>query len=312
MTLLAEYAITPDVFDCTSYSSEELCGLRLEIIKEALLQEGVVRNLRNGNWARLYGDTQRPWHPRSKELLKKLAVQNRLVIHSPVLSDEPTTDSGWCDEALASHGATPLNGVIVTDCIAEAYRTNTIVSPIHRLTSAPWWQRRSPSIRLRRTIIDYKANLYQVLKHSNSIMFIDPHVDPSKPRYRSFIELVKEAGHRTPVPKIEVHRVCSTGSGPSCRILNTSEIKEMFQSELLGSLTTANLTMEVFIWDDFHDRYLISNLVGIGMLNGFDTSSAKNAMSTWTRLGRDDRDDVQREFDPASNRHVLRGSFTVP
>jgi len=192
------------------------------------------------------------------------------------------------------------------------YRTNTIVSPIHRLTSAPWWQRRSPSIRLRRTIIDYKANLYQVLKHSNSIMFIDPHVDPSKPRYRSFIELVKEAGQRTPVPKIEVHRACYTGSGPSCRILNTPEIKEMFQGELLGSLTAVNLTIEVFIWDDFHDRYLISNLVGICMLNGFDTSSATNAMSTWTRLGRDDRDDVQREFDPASNRHVLRGSFILP
>ena len=312
MTLLAEYAITPDVFDCTSYNSDEICGLHLQIIKEALLQEGIVRNLRNGNWARLFSDNHRSWHLRSKELLKKLAVQNRLVMHPPVCPAEPTSDAEWCDEALASHDVTPLNGVIVTGCIADSYLGNTIVAPIHRLTSAPWWAQRSPSIRLRRTLVDYKAQLFHVLRHSNSIMFIDPHIDPSRPRYLSFIELVKSAGHRTPVPKIEVHRVCYTGSGPSCQILNTADIKETFHRGLSETLTAANLAMEVFIWDDFHDRYLISNLVGIGLQNGFDTSKAASALSTWTRLGRNDRDDVQREFDPASKRHVLRGSFTIP
>lgn len=312
MALLAEYAVTPDVFDCTSYNSDEICGLHLQIVKEALLQEGLVRSLRNGNWARLFSDSHRPWHPRSKELLKKLAVQNRLVMYPSVCPAEPTTDVGWCDEALASHDVTPLNGIIVTDCIAGSYRSHTLVAPIHRLTAAPWWAERSPSVRLRRTVTDYKTALFHVLKNSNSIMFIDPHIDPSRRQYRNFIELVQAAGRRTPVPRIEVHRVCYSGSGPSCKILNTVDIKETFHRELSESLQAANLVMEVFVWDDFHDRYLISNLVGISLPNGFDTSNASSAWSTWTRLGRKDRDDIQREFDPASNRHVLRGSFTVP
>ena len=33
MALLSEYAITPDVFDVGSYSSEEVCGLHLQALK---------------------------------------------------------------------------------------------------------------------------------------------------------------------------------------------------------------------------------------------------------------------------------------
>ena len=45
MPLLADYAITPDVFDVTSYSSGEVCSARLETIREAMLTEGLFRNL---------------------------------------------------------------------------------------------------------------------------------------------------------------------------------------------------------------------------------------------------------------------------
>ena len=50
MPLLADYAITPDVFDTTSYSSEEVCGERLSEIRRVLMNEGLVRDLRAGEW----------------------------------------------------------------------------------------------------------------------------------------------------------------------------------------------------------------------------------------------------------------------
>ena len=71
MALLAEYALTPDVFDLTSYSTDEVCGLHLQSIKDVLLHEALVRNLRNGEWATLFSGNYRPWHRRGKELLKK-------------------------------------------------------------------------------------------------------------------------------------------------------------------------------------------------------------------------------------------------
>ena len=63
----------------------------------------------------------------------------------------------------------------------------------------------------------------------------------------------------------------------------------------------------------FGDRYLISNLIGINLPHGFGISDPHDPhpITTWTRLGRKDRDDIQREFDPASGRHKLQHRFTV-
>jgi hypothetical protein len=85
-----------------------------------------------------------------------------------------------------------------------------------------------------------------------------------------------------------------------------------FRRELEATVRSAAVSVNVFIWDDFHDRFVITNLVGISLPNGLDTTSNPGSITRWTRLGRDDRDDVQREFDPAGSRHAIRGRFTIP
>ena len=89
-------------------------------------------------------------------------------------------------------------------------------------------------------------------------------------------------------------------------------MKNTFQNEFGPVLSQSNLKAEVFIWDNFHDRYLISNLGGILVPHGFDTSRNPDDLTTWSRLGRSDRDDVQREFDRESNKHKLYFNFTIP
>src|SRR2546425_2867598 len=173
MALLAEYALTPDVFDVTSYSSEEVSGIHLQTVKDVLLEEGLVRNLRGGEWASLFTGDDRPWHRRAKEILKKLATQNRLVIHPPMGNAAPTRDTEWCDEALASHLAYSLSGIIATQAIAGGYAGKPVVAAIDRLPTTSWWTSRSPSLRFRRTLVDYRSALDLVLRHANSIMLID-------------------------------------------------------------------------------------------------------------------------------------------
>lgn len=72
---------------------------------------------------------------------------------------------------------------------------------------------------------------------------------------------------------------------------------------------SAGISVEVFLWDDIHDRYLITDLIGICLPYGFGTTKAPSAQTTWTRLGREDRDSVQRDFDPAYRQP--RHRFTV-
>ena len=315
MPLLADYAITPDVFDVSSYTTAEECAARLDTIREAMLTEGLVRNLRDGHWSTLFSSDDRPWHRRGIELVKKLEKQGRLVRYDSELSDAPASDRHWCIEALATHFRHPFTGgVIVTDSVETEHSGERLVARIDRLAGAPWWKARSPSVRLNRTSADYETQLDAVLRCSNSLIFIDPHLDPAKRGYRDFGALLTHAGRRAPAPRIEIHRVCYEASGRERRLPMRDDPKyfeRRFREGLAAPLRSGGLRAEVFIWDDFHDRYLISNLIGISLSNGFDTKI--NQSTTWHRLGRIDRDDVRREFHPRTGPHKLqRPSFKIP
>ena len=317
MVLLADYAVTPDVFDIASYTSEEVCGLCLEMIREAILTEGLVRDLWSGEWRKSFEDPARVWHRRSKELIKKLASQGRLIPFAAGLRNPPVCDQDWCAEALKSHEVQSIaGGVIVTETVKDAFAREPLVARIDRLGATPWWRAaRSPSVRLSRTLADYTKHLELVLRCSNSLLFIDPHLDPKQKRYGDIGELIAIAGRRNPSPRIEIHRVCYEGSGPERRFPMRGDgryFERRFLDGLSDPLRAAGLQAEVFVWDDFHDRYLISNLAGISLPNGFDTTGNPNSVTRWARLGRTDSDDVQREFDPNSRRHTLRASFTIP
>lgn len=315
MTLLAEYAITPDVFDVASYAHPDACDAELRNLKDVLLTEGLVRDLRVGEWRRLLMNDERPWHRRGRELLKHLARQNRLVPYEPTLEGVPADDSEWCEEALGTHRIVPFTGgIVATAPVKAAFPAEEIVARIDRLTNAPWWAVRSPSVTLHRGMEDYKAQLAPVLRRANSLMFIDPHLDPARLGYRDFPQLLEAAGKRIPAPAIEIHRVCYEGSRQdrSTPSNNQSDhFERRFRDALEVPVRGAGLRVKVFIWDDFHDRYLISDLIGILLSNGFDTTANPTSVTCWSRLGRQDWEDKQREFDQASGRHKLWQQFVI-
>ena len=308
--MLVEYALIRDIFDAKCYDYPELCKARLEFIKDVVLEEALVREMRKGEW-RAYLETcikkdEYCWPSRSKELIKKLITQYRLRPVSVVKDTIPSSYIEWCQEAVDSHNNEPLNGIITTQSVATAFSQTDIVASIEKLSSADWWRRnRSPSVRLYRTTNDYLLYLQLLLCHANSIMFIDPYFDPVKHGYREFNKLLTAIKNPDEPPVIEIH-MCHLAYSISIK-----QYEEDFRIKLLSVINQAGLTVEVFIWDKFHDRYLISNLMGIKLSNGFDISDNLTEKTTWCRLGRSDRDDIQREFDPASKRHKLQHRFTV-
>ena len=86
MALISEYALTPDVFDQMCYGSAEVCGVHLQARKEILLHEALVRDLRDGEWGKLFLGNHRLWHLRGKELLRKLVSQRRLLASAPAIA----------------------------------------------------------------------------------------------------------------------------------------------------------------------------------------------------------------------------------
>jgi|SRR3972149_4569652 len=121
------------------------------------------------------------------------------------------------------------------------------------------------------------------------------------------INLVDRPSNR-PRPIIELHRVCYEGYGASRQVVQFKDWNARFKQAGWNQFN-----FEVFIWDDFHDRYLISDLCGINLAYGYDApiNPIPSQTTTWTRLDREVRDKIQREFDQVSNVHKLHYRFRV-
>lgn len=185
-----------------------------------------------------------------------------------------------------------------------------MIAAATRLTEQKRWLGDKNSVELKRTTENYLQVLGPTLRHSKSIMFIDPHLDPTRDNYKDFVELLKACGTRMFAHRIEIHRVCYSGSGRERQVVSETEWRLRFNSVLGQTVRQMGLEVEVFLWDDFHDRYLISNLIGILIPNGFDTES-KPSTTRWARLDREHRDSVEKEFDPASRKRTLHYRFKL-
>jgi hypothetical protein len=122
-------------------------------------------------------------------------------------------------------------------------------------------------------------------------MFIDPNLDPSSHNYQHFHQILAPVNQRAVKPRIEIHRSLCRGDGPERTFPSEADWKASFAA--LGTrLGALGVNAEVFIWDDFHERYLITELVGISVPAGFDVTGKANDWSTWGRLGRGDKDKI--------------------
>jgi hypothetical protein len=276
------------------------------------MEEAVVRDLRGGLWSRqVLEGSNGVWEPAAKELLKKLRNKVRLLAAQSEEEQDPQTPLEWGKEALQSHAREPLSAVVVGNRVFESLAGNPVVCCVERLPSSQWWRSRSCSVRLGRQMDDYLRVLRLVLGHAIYLRFIDPHLDPSQRRYSQFKQLMFACKRTGLLPRIELHRVGYKGSGRDKDPFKTvAAAKELFQG-LDRAMAEEGIEAEVFVWDDFHDRHLITNLLGISMANGFDTSGNSQERTTWTRLSFDDRVDVEREFDLSSKKHDLHFKFTI-
>ena len=296
--MLDEYALVPDIFDQAAYSNPAFIEMCLPHLKEPILQEALVRDLCDGGWSAYCLANAGSLHRLCKEILRKLQQNNRLRRFPRQNGATPASNLDWCQEALAAHAVEPLQGIIAAHTTKQQIAASEVAS-IEKLTSSTWWQARSPSVTVDRKTADYLRALDRVLLQANSLMFIDPNLDPSSHNYRDFVQLLAPLAQRTPKPRIEIHRSFCKGDGPGRTFPTEADWRGAF-SQLGNQLAAQGLTAEVFFWDDFHERYLIADVIGISVPAGFDVTGRPNDCSTWGRLGRADKDSIQRLFDPAA------------
>ncbi len=212
---------------------------------------------------------------------------------------------------MGTHELQPLIGML--SCAAvKAEFPNPLVADVAKRGGAAWWQQdvSRSSWPIPRTTEAYQSLLGPLYRHANSIRFIDPHLDPTRPGYSKFGDLLLPLRQRAEAPQVEIHRVCYIGSGTSKTILQDSEIRKRF-SDLSEQLKANGLGATVFVWSDDHDRHILTDIGGLVLGNGLDTSNAPDASVTWSRIDRNTQDEIARRHDPAVNAKALRCSFTI-
>ena len=302
--MIAEFAIIPDVFDPKSYPSSDAAESSLHGLMAICREEAFVRDLYDGAWSRQFKQNLARWHASTKEVIETLVKENRLRRFPRKLQHLPGDDAEWCYEA-ASDRAKPAPDMIIAGDPATLGYEDDCITPVMKIHKTRWWQNRSSSVRVKRQTEDYLKTLGPILKHANLFMFIDPHVDEREQNYAEFSQILQKIGHHPRSPRIEIHiwggKGTSSRSDWDARTQKTHEV-----------LTKARLNAAVYVWSgNFHDRYLITDLVGISLPNGFDIAT-KNAKETnWARLGRNDREKTEMDFDLNGQRFGEANKFII-
>ena len=314
--MLHEIAITPDVFLPQGYDPPELCDACTEGLHRAVLEWCLVRDLRAGAWKQHLRERMSEMPFRTRSFWKNLLKAGRLCQFQPTPARAPAGDVDWCAEALELHQTSPCLGILASSATKSAYQQDRIVASIETRASSAWWNDlesgHPDGPTTKRRLSDYQSRLRPLLRASRGLMFVDPHLDPSRPGYSSFLDMIDSALTRqAPKPSIQIHRCCYEGSGAQRQVIAHQEWERRFRGRWGAALQAKNSKVEVFIWSDLHDRYLLSDLLGIHLGNGFDTSNDISKRVTWTRLSSRDRDNIQRDVDPRVHPDSLIHRFTI-
>ena len=298
MSLLPEFAILPDVF--LKSGQDEASRLQLAYLRDAILRVAAVRNLRDGEWQKSLESDLGMMSKSAQELLKSLCKGSRLVPSVPELPTIPCSEAQWCDEALMSAKRHSLTAIISSPNLDKAHQQQSSVHPLDALSETKLGQMGIDSVQTPFRLAEYLKHIGSILSAARRICFIDPYIDPAHRDYREFLELLRHAGKRHPAPKLEIHRKCAYTNNRPLKDLNAW--KTVF-ADWHQSLKNDGIAAEVFIWDDFKERYLISELVGLLVGKGFKTNNDPKAKNTWSRLSRENAQSVDREFDDNSHIH---------
>jgi hypothetical protein len=316
--MLREFAFTPEVFFPDAFGVKAPNGefivaenhghLALAALWKGIERFGVIRNLGAGRWARTLDVRQEELHVRSREVLKKLRLDGRIISAGVYSPSAPTNEMEWLDEALASHKADPeITQFFGTDVFCESIKAaefHQLPKGISKIPFCSPFSGGGCSIKLERNLAAYISALRPLIKHSRSLMFIDPYLDLNAANYQDFLGLMKVIALINPGVEIELHRQIKPAHGE--QFISAAAWKQRFEQTIAADPSIRSLSIKVFIWDEFHDRYLISNLMGISVPYGFDTTK-KNESTRWSMLSPQDTDDVRQEFtegDPQRRRKL--------
>jgi hypothetical protein len=173
---------------------------------------------------------------------------------------------------------------------------------------APLWiESRSRTATVKRTITDYRNALVSTLRYAKSLALVDPYFNSYEPRFFNIIaassDVMGQRSYGRTQGRIYIHAKFENQK-PQGQTVNYYLNEWKTKIEPLAK--TYGHHFKVFLWDNvpgkevLHDRYILTDQIGVLVPGGLDCSFASNATTEWALLDEITRSFRISNYDPAT------------
>ena len=192
-------------------------------------------------------------------------------IKRPVSAYDPTQDT-WIQRILPEHQRQPFRGLICDgpkelDCVLTKYDL--------RDANPFWFVDQTPIVQ--RTANDIAQAFAPLGRISTDLLIIDPFFGEHPHDFASIPAIIEASNsEQTPLQRVEIHTVHEPLNS---KRKGMAEIRKSVEHALgteFRCTLPKSLRIRVFVWetvnegDNFHDRYILTNLGGVGVSLGLD------------------------------------------
>lgn len=320
MDLLYEFAITPDVFD-GSVTADEASETQLKQILKGVQENGIIADLHRSRWSQHVQDKRAPsLRPEVRDrvltLLQSLHDRHRIVRHPRRLEGDPASDEQWLELAIASHRRIPFTQIIAGgELCRRCAGAGLPLTPIPKVLDSSAWEGRKRSKTIAKSEPEFRAALSPLLRHARAIRLIDPYLVPRTTRFFETIKLVVELagkrGYGQPIDcRIDIHAGDPTRYDDNGTLESPEERLAAWQTAI-RAVDISPHRIRVFLWKNYdggerlHDRFIITDQIGISVPGGLDCRTASANSTTWSVMEFEDQQFWATRFDPAGNVYEL-------
>jgi hypothetical protein len=317
--MLYDYGITPGLFDSGILHGSADVARDLVRVLEGLCENGLVGDVCDGHLRPMIGRTVTALPPGQlrdelRVCLEVLDKRQRFVVRPYVGPGWPETDVEWLDEVLAAHGQEAFYAIITLGATLGARTCPPCALPIGSVWQSPLWRDRVTSRRLGREAAVFGSVLRPVLRHARSLMLIDPHIQPTEPRYyRSLQALIRTAYDRPDPTSLKVFEIHARAAAHAP---STYAWFEGGMRSQLTSLIPGGCRVRSILWAEMrpslHNRFVLANFCGISVDMGLDESTIGPDKDDWQLLSESHRAEVWTHFQKRVAPYLPVHEFDIP
>jgi len=313
--MIYELAITPGSFSANDNipSLSSLQNLLRVVARENHLIGVVRKRLWRPAVREAIASLESPFRENISNLVKTLNDRRRFIPRQYQTNPDqpPRTDPEWLSEFLLAHDENPFDLIVtLLTTIGECDKLPNCVCAVETVLDTSLFQNYERSKRVKREASEFIKTLRSLLLYSRSIMLIDPHIDPTVQRYKRPIAALINAAFdrgRYPAPAFfEIHLKAQEDIS-----LQESKIKQgLIPLMNQGTRVRVVLWTEKDIQETFHNRFILTDLCGIEVMQGLDEPKHGGPdHDDWGVMGEAHRQAIWRQFQKGSTTFDQKHEF---